>query len=55
MDTTLPPVVAIDPDHLAPGAPLVLARNVQKQFGDLKVLKGIDLALSSSSCSLLPA
>jgi polar amino acid transport system ATP-binding protein len=36
--------VAIDADHLA-GAPLVLAQKVEKQFGQLKVLKGIDLAI----------
>ena len=36
--------VAIDADHLA-GAPLVLAQKVEKQFGPLKVLKGIDLAI----------
>ena len=35
---------AIDADHLA-GAPLVLAEKVEKQFGPLKVLKGIDLAI----------
>ncbi|PTM40078.1 amino acid ABC transporter ATP-binding protein [Bosea sp. 124] len=46
METTLAPVKALDADHLAPGAPLVLARKVQKQFGDLKVLKGIDLAVN---------
>ncbi|WP_082767086.1 amino acid ABC transporter ATP-binding protein [Bosea sp. PAMC 26642] len=38
------PAVAIDADHLA-GAPLVLAQKVEKQFGTLKVLKGIDLAI----------
>ncbi|HEY5797395.1 MAG TPA: amino acid ABC transporter ATP-binding protein [Bosea sp. (in: a-proteobacteria)] len=36
--------VAIDADHLA-GAPLVLAQKVEKQFGQIKVLKGIDLAI----------
>jgi len=45
MDISLPSVGAVDADHLAPGAPLVLARNVQKQFGAVKVLKGIDLAV----------
>ncbi|AMJ63640.1 ectoine/hydroxyectoine ABC transporter ATP-binding protein EhuA [Bosea sp. PAMC 26642] len=34
----------MDADHLA-GAPLVLAQKVEKQFGTLKVLKGIDLAI----------
>ncbi|UZF93387.1 amino acid ABC transporter ATP-binding protein [Bosea sp. NBC_00550] len=41
----LPNVRTIDPDHLAAGAPLVLAQKVEKHFGQLKVLKGIDLAI----------
>lgn len=36
--------VAIDADHLA-DAPLVLAQKVEKRFGPLKVLRGIDLAI----------
>ena len=42
--TALSEVRTVDPDHLA-GAPLVLAQKVEKQFGTLKVLKGIDLAI----------
>jgi polar amino acid transport system ATP-binding protein len=34
-----------DADHLAAGAPLVLAERVEKNFGSLNVLKGIDLAV----------
>jgi ABC-type branched-subunit amino acid transport system ATPase component len=45
MTDILPQVRTADPDHLAAGAPLVLAQKVEKQFGQLKVLKGIDLAI----------
>ncbi|RYE29275.1 MAG: amino acid ABC transporter ATP-binding protein [Hyphomicrobiales bacterium] len=45
MNDTLPQVRTTDPDHLAAGAPLVLAERVEKQFGPLKVLKGIDIAV----------
>ena len=44
MTDILPNIRPIDPDHIA-GAPLVLAERVEKQFGQLKVLKGIDIAV----------
>lgn len=45
MDTIQSPAT-VDADHLAAGAPLVLAEKVEKHFGPLKVLKGIDLAIA---------
>ncbi|MFJ5369325.1 amino acid ABC transporter ATP-binding protein [Bosea sp. CER48] len=45
MNDTLPRIRTTDPDHLAAGAPLVIAQKVEKHFGTLKVLKGIDLAI----------
>jgi polar amino acid transport system ATP-binding protein len=45
MDATAPRAT-VDADHLAAGDPLVLAQQVAKQFGPLKVLRGIDLAIS---------
>ncbi|MBN9452485.1 MAG: amino acid ABC transporter ATP-binding protein [Bosea sp.] len=45
MTDTLSQVRTTDPDHLAAGAPLVLAQKVEKHFGPLKVLKGIDIAV----------
>jgi polar amino acid transport system ATP-binding protein len=44
MTDILPNIRPIDPDHIA-GAPLVLAERVEKQFGQLKVLKGINIAV----------
>lgn len=45
METDLPATATRDADHLAAGAPLVLARKVEKRFGQLEVLRGIDLAI----------
>ena len=45
METNAARLATRDPDHLAAGAPLVLADKVEKRFGSLKVLKGIDLAI----------
>jgi polar amino acid transport system ATP-binding protein len=45
MDNLLSPTQT-DPDHLPGDAPLVLAQKVEKRFGQLHVLKGIDLAIS---------
>ena len=49
------PVRTADPDHLAAGAPLVLAQRVEKQFGTLKVLKGCAADTAATCAELLPA